>query len=93
MATGPGDLCDNCPAVSNAAQTDGDSDGTGTDCDNCPTTANSDQADPDLDGLGSLCENCPTVANPGQENSDSPPTQTAMSANRLFGACGFRTTG
>ncbi|MFH1724439.1 MAG: LamG-like jellyroll fold domain-containing protein [Elusimicrobiota bacterium] len=42
---GVGDVCDNCPAVTNPGQADGDSDGAGDACDNCPAVANPDQAD------------------------------------------------
>jgi hypothetical protein len=68
---GTDDGPDNCPLISNAAQTDTDSDGTGDACDtdddgdgdgtddgpdNCPLIANADQLDTDSDGTGDLCD-------------------------------------
>jgi fibronectin type 3 domain-containing protein len=60
---------DNCPAISNAGQTDTDSDGSGDACDadddndtvidtndNCPLVANSSQIDTDSDGSGDACD-------------------------------------
>lgn len=60
---------DNCPDVSNADQSDADSDGDGNACDddddgdgvadasdNCPSEVNADQADSDEDGVGDACE-------------------------------------
>lgn len=62
---------DNCPSVSNSAQTDSDSDGDGDACDNCPATANADQRDVDADGKGDECDNCPAHANASQTDGDS----------------------
>jgi hypothetical protein len=75
--------CDNCLAVSNPAQADGEADGVGDLCDNCVSTVNADQADTDSDGAGDACDadddddghldegdNCPLVANPAQEDGD-----------------------
>jgi hypothetical protein len=66
---GINDNDDNCPAVSNADQADGDNDGFGEACDsdddndgvldvgdNCQTTANADQTDTDGDGIGDACD-------------------------------------
>lgn len=46
---------DNCPSVTNAAQTDSDSDDIGDVCDNCPEVANVNQADANQDGIGDAC--------------------------------------
>jgi hypothetical protein len=43
---------DNCPAVPNGGQGDGDDDRLGDPCDNCPQAANPDQRDADRDGYG-----------------------------------------
>ena len=64
------DLCDNCPAASNAGQSDIDGDGLGDACDNCPTIANPTQSDADGDGVGDACDNCPNVVNPDQSDAD-----------------------
>ncbi len=63
---GKGDICDNCPAVSNVDQVDTDGDGAGNVCDNCPGISNPDQDDPDGDGRGGACDNCPNAANANQ---------------------------
>jgi hypothetical protein len=76
-----GDLCDNCPDISNPDQADTDSDGLGDACDNCVTVANADQGDGDADNIGDecdncpdigdLCDNCPDISNPDQADTDS----------------------
>jgi cytochrome c biogenesis protein CcdA/thiol-disulfide isomerase/thioredoxin len=53
---GWGDVCDNCPIVSNADQADTDNDGWGDACDNCLQFSNPDQTDTDGDGIGDVCE-------------------------------------
>jgi hypothetical protein len=50
------DVTDNCPMISNPAQTDADGDGPGDACDNCPSVYNPDQQDVDGDGLGDVCD-------------------------------------
>jgi parallel beta-helix repeat protein len=61
---------DNCPAIFNPDQRDGDHDGPGDSCDNCEFTANPDQEDSDEDGAGDACDGCTDTdedgfANPG----------------------------
>ena len=65
-----GDACDNCPAVVNADQADGDGDGFGDACDNCPGQADPAQLDGDADGTGDGCDNCVDVPNADQGNAD-----------------------
>jgi parallel beta-helix repeat protein len=78
---------DNCPAVYNPTQADGDADLVGDACDNCPGDANSFQDDQDRDGLGNVCDadldgdgapeegdppdNCPTIYNNTQVDEDA----------------------
>jgi hypothetical protein len=63
------DGADNCPLISNADQTDTDSNGTGDACDtdddgdgvldgadNCPLISNADQTDTDSNGTGNACD-------------------------------------
>jgi hypothetical protein len=52
---GFGDLCDNCPSVSNVDQLDSDSDGFGDACDNCPFDYNPGQEDSNSDDIGDAC--------------------------------------
>ncbi len=54
------DALDNCPLISNPAQTNTDGDSMGDDCD----------ADDDGDGVADASDNCPLVANPAQTNTD-----------------------
>lgn len=61
------DTVDNCPAVSNANQTDTDQDGMGDACDACPGDP---QNDADADGVCGTLDNCPGVANTNQANAD-----------------------
>ena len=49
---GVGDVCDNCPVLSNADQSDAD----GDDCDNCPEASNPDQKNNDNDEQGDECD-------------------------------------
>lgn len=72
---GPGDVCDNCPAVPNHDQSDGDFDGLGDVCDPC--LRDSSRADVDGDGRCSEastcpagCDNCPQANNPDQLDGD-----------------------
>ena len=79
---GTDDSADNCPNVSNADQSDLDSDGVGDACDidddgdgftddldNCPTVASANQSDSDNDGIGDICDTVNT--NPGAADGDN----------------------
>lgn len=50
------DVEDNCPAIFNPEQEDGDSDARGNYCDNCRLLANAAQIDTDNDGFGNRCD-------------------------------------
>ena len=67
-----GDVCDNCPDITNPYQEDLDGDNIGDVCDddddsdgildendNCRTVANPDQTDTDNDWIGDACDNNP----------------------------------
>lgn len=67
------DRIDNCPAIANATQANGDHDALGDACDldndgdgvadtvdNCPQVPNADQADEDKDKIGNACETLPS---------------------------------
>ena len=67
-ADGVTDGLDNCPAVANPGQADGDGDGTGDACDARP---GHDDRDPDADGHANADDNCPAVSNPSQADADA----------------------
>lgn len=59
------DGVDNCPAVSNVGQADGDNDGIGDVCDSVVG------GDADGDGVPDGSDNCPNVSNAGQTDTDN----------------------
>jgi len=64
---------DNCPAVPNVSQANGDTDPLGDACDNCLLVANAVQTNSDTDSFGDACDNCLTISNPSQVNVDADP--------------------
>ena len=58
---------DNCPAIADSDQADGDRDGVGDVCDRFPDDPGNDR---DRDGLAVDEDNCPAVANRGQRDWD-----------------------
>jgi hypothetical protein len=76
-----GDLCDNCPLVSNPDQANGnfcpptgeelpEADCWGDACDNCACIYNPDQSNLDDDSYGDVCDNCPEHTNEDQLDGD-----------------------
>lgn len=61
------ECADNCPAVANTNQANGDGDALGDACDACPFDAANDV---DADGVCGNVDNCPAVANANQANAD-----------------------
>jgi hypothetical protein len=67
---------DNCPAVANLDQANGDPDPVGDACDNCPVLANPGQEDNDLDGAGDACD-----ADDDNDGLDDVAESTVLSTN------------
>lgn len=65
-----GDVCDNCPTITNTDQADEDTDNVGDICDNCVADANTDQLDGDGDTIGDVCDNCVADTNTNQLDGD-----------------------
>jgi len=93
-------VADNCPAVWNPDQRDGDGDGVGDVCDNCPIIWNPDQRDEDGDGVGDACcdrppceptnggvEICDHVDNDCNGIVDDLPEREEVCATGLPGVC------
>lgn len=72
---------DNCSAINNANQSDGDRDGRGDACDTCPSDPSNDQ---DSDGVCGNVDNCSTIANPDQ---------TDLDGDGVGDVCDFQTCG
>ncbi len=67
---GTGELCDNCPGLSNAGQADADTDGFGDACDTCTDTDGDAFGDPGYSASTCALDNCPDDANPTQLDFD-----------------------
>ena len=80
-------FADNCPAIPNPAQRDGDRDEIGDACDNCAAVSNIAQDDGDGDGVGDACDNCGR-ANPDQLDANRDGIGDACQASEAILACG-----
>lgn len=76
---GVSDELDNCPAIANPTQADGDGDAIGDACDSCPGGT-----DGDGDGLCNSEDNCPAVANASQVDVDGDGAGDACDSQRCF---------
>jgi len=80
-------FADNCPAIPNPAQRDGDRDEIGDACDNCAAVSNIAQDDGDGDGVGDACDNCGRP-NPDQLDANRDGIGDACQASEAILACG-----
>jgi len=72
---------DNCPAVSNPNQEDGDCDGTGDACDGLTNCIAGVDCDDDCDGVPNQTDNCQYYWNPSQADNDSDSIGNACDSN------------
>ena len=79
-------FADNCPAIPNPAQRDGDHDEIGDACDNCKAVSNIAQDDGDGDGVGDACDNCGRP-NPDQLDANGDGIGDACQASEAIVAC------
>jgi hypothetical protein len=79
------DFRDNCPTVSNSAQTDTDHDSLGDACDDC---SNDPTNDIDSDGICGGADNCPNKCNTRQLDADSDGIGDVCDPTPGCGGCG-----